>query len=313
MAEDVKVVLGVDPSTESNVQGWFSGKEFKVRLTPEGEFAKQLEASLQAAQENASKKAADSVAKNLTSAQEKAAKSWETQQRSQITAWAKEQIKAEEDVQRAKEKADKAWAAQQTKQVQELAKAQEKAAKELAKAQEKAAKDSVKNQVQGLNTKTMSNNIQTWLNQNTNAANEFKQRMLSIKSELDSGLVDGDHAKVLSAEIKEIESAARAAAPSITSLGNALKTALGGTTLGALAKAGVAFVGRELRTAAREMVQSAVEIESALAQLQVVTGASGSQLDQFFEAAASSAKNFGVEVKDMLGSIEVFSRLGLVA
>lgn len=98
---------------------------------------------------------------------------------------------------------------------------------------------------------------------------------------------------------------------SVTDLGTALKNALGGTVLGGLAKAGIGLMARELRQAAREMVESAVEIESALAQLQVVTGASGSQLDTFFEAAASSAKNFGVEVKDMLGSIETFSRLGL--
>ena len=110
----------------------------------------------------------------------------------------------------------------------------------------------------------------------------------------------------LAEEAKEAENSMSSLSGVIQQIGGML----GNTMIGKIGSMAIGRAGMYMRQVAKEMVSSAVEIESALAQLQVVTGASGSQLDQFFDAAASSAKNFGVEVKDMLGSIEVFSRLG---
>jgi len=312
---DVQVTLSVNPQITTDIQNVINGKTYEINLKPVGEFAKQLEASLQAAQENASKKAANSVAKNLTSAQEKAAKAWETQQRSQVTAWAKEQIKAEESVQRAKEKADKAWAAQQAKQVQELAKAQTKQVQELAKEQAKAVSDAQKKALQETNSKKLSNDMSNWLQSNTQYAEKYGDAVADLQRRLEEAAKAGDSAayKQISAEWRELQSEAKSTAVSVTDLGQSLKQALGGTALGALAKSGVALAVRELRMAAREMVSSAVEIESSLAQLQVITGASGSQLETFFSEGATAAKEYGTEVADMLDSVTTFSRLGLIA
>ena len=268
MAEDVRVILGVDPATESNVQGWFSGKEFKVKLTPEGEFAKQLEASLQKAQENASKKAAESSAKSMATAQQKASDG---------------------------------WAKQQAKQIQQLA-----------KEQARALSDAQKQALSATNGKTLSNNMANWLKENTQYTEKYGAAINDLQRRLSEAIKAGDSAaiKQIGAEFRELQSEAKLTSTTVSDMGKALKQALGGTVLGGLAKAGVALAARELRRAAREMVESAIEIESALAQLQVVTGASGSQLDTFFERSAESAKQLGVEVKDMLGSVETFSRLG---
>lgn len=96
----------------------------------------------------------------------------------------------------------------------------------------------------------------------------------------------------------------------LTSALSQIWNALGNTSLGKIGKLAFGRAAMYSDDVVREMIRSAVEIESSLAQLQVVTGASGTQLNTFFDAAADSAKRFGVEVKDMLGSIETFSRLG---
>jgi len=62
-----------------------------------------------------------------------------------------------------------------------------------------------------------------------------------------------------------------------------------------------------------EMIQNVKEIDSAMAQLQIVTGATDTQMSTFFKESAAAARDFGSSITDMLGSIETFSRLGLIA
>ena len=47
-----------------------------------------------------------------------------------------------------------------------------------------------------------------------------------------------------------------------------------------------------------------------MTQLQIVSGASSSQMTEFFNEASESAEKFGASVTDTLSSIETFARLG---
>lgn len=60
----------------------------------------------------------------------------------------------------------------------------------------------------------------------------------------------------------------------------------------------------------KEMANVSIEIESAMAQIQVVTGATGSELEGFFQTSTSLAKELGQSITDVAKSIETFSRLG---
>ena len=60
----------------------------------------------------------------------------------------------------------------------------------------------------------------------------------------------------------------------------------------------------------KQMVSAAVEIESAMAQIQIVTGASDSQMEAFLTKSISLAKELGQSVTDVASSIETFARLG---
>lgn len=61
---------------------------------------------------------------------------------------------------------------------------------------------------------------------------------------------------------------------------------------------------------AKQMVSAAVEVESAMAQIKIVTGASDSQMESFLTKSIALAKELGQSVTDVASSIETFARLG---
>ena len=61
---------------------------------------------------------------------------------------------------------------------------------------------------------------------------------------------------------------------------------------------------------AKQMVSAAVEVESAMAQIKIVTGASDSQMEAFLTKSIALAKELGQSLTDVASSIETFARLG---
>lgn len=62
--------------------------------------------------------------------------------------------------------------------------------------------------------------------------------------------------------------------------------------------------------AIRQMVSIVMELDSALTQLKIVTGATDSEMERFLARATDLAKGLGRSITDLLSSIETFSRLG---
>lgn len=62
--------------------------------------------------------------------------------------------------------------------------------------------------------------------------------------------------------------------------------------------------------AVKQMVRNVIELDSAMTQLQIVTGATDSKMVTFLKSATAQAKELGQSVTDVLKSIETFSRLG---
>lgn len=60
----------------------------------------------------------------------------------------------------------------------------------------------------------------------------------------------------------------------------------------------------------RQMVTSVIELDSAMAQLKIVTGSTDIEMERFLSRSISLAKELGRSVTEVLGSIETFSRLG---
>lgn len=72
----------------------------------------------------------------------------------------------------------------------------------------------------------------------------------------------------------------------------------------------VSQVVMQVANAMKKMVTTAIEVDSAMTQLRIVTGASDAQMSQFFSNSAALAKDLGKSITDVVGSIETFSRLG---
>ena len=92
-------------------------------------------------------------------------------------------------------------------------------------------------------------------------------------------------------------------------------TSMLGFRFGDLAAKAINFIGkyRIIMTTIRtfkEMANIAMDIESSMAQIQVVTGATDSELQNFFQSSTRLAKELGQNITDVAKSIEVFSRLG---
>ena len=68
----------------------------------------------------------------------------------------------------------------------------------------------------------------------------------------------------------------------------------------------VASIGRYMR----QLVTNVKEINGALTQLKIITGASEAQMNKFLSRSTVLAKELGVSIKDVLASVETFSRLG---
>lgn len=62
--------------------------------------------------------------------------------------------------------------------------------------------------------------------------------------------------------------------------------------------------------AIKQMVSSVIELDSAMTQLKIVTGANNSTMTTFLSNATVQAKELGQSITDVLKSIETFSRLG---
>ena len=60
----------------------------------------------------------------------------------------------------------------------------------------------------------------------------------------------------------------------------------------------------------KEMVKASMEIETAMARIQIVTGSTDTQMTSFFESASKQAQELGKNITDVAKSIETFSRLG---
>lgn len=62
--------------------------------------------------------------------------------------------------------------------------------------------------------------------------------------------------------------------------------------------------------ATKKMVTASIEINSAMTQLKIVTGATDAEMTRFLSNATVLAKELGKSITDVAGSIETFSRLG---
>ena len=154
-------------------------------------------------------------------------------------------------------------------------------------------------------------NTQKWT---TSLSYDNLKSQISSLTALRNGLLNGSVSaeqfeasfRSIKATVTESSSAIRAAGENTKSLGDRFS---GLATKFASWLSVTQVIMTAVRTA-KHMVSAAVEVESAMKQIQIVTGASDSQMESFLTRSIALAKELGQSVTDVASSIETFARLG---
>lgn len=131
--------------------------------------------------------------------------------------------------------------------------------------------------------------LKTGLMNGSVSAEQFKERFASIK-----------------ATVVDSSAAIRAAGENTQSFGDRISGLASKFSSWLTVSQAIMYAIRTIK----QMVSAAVEIESAMAQIQIVTGASDSQMEAFLTKSIALAKELGQSVTDVASSIETFARLG---
>lgn len=132
----------------------------------------------------------------------------------------------------------------------------------------------------------------------------------TLKSGLMNGTISAEQFensfRSIKSTVTESSAAIRAAGENTQTLGNRF----GGLATKFASWLSITQVIMTAVRTAKQMVSAAVEVESAMAQIKIVTGASDSQMEAFLTKSIALAKELGQSVTDVASSIETFARLG---
>lgn len=131
--------------------------------------------------------------------------------------------------------------------------------------------------------------LKTGLMNGSVSAEQFKERFASIK-----------------AAVTDSSTAIRAARENTQSFGDRISGLAAKFSSWLTVSQAIMYAVRTVK----QMVSAAVEVESAMKQIQIVTGASDSQMESFLTRSIALAKELGQSVTDVASSIETFARLG---
>lgn len=194
--------------------------------------------------------------------------------------------------------------ASHAKAVDQAAEAEKKAAeaaKKYAAEQKKVAQEQLTLTKSG----TLSNKIEAWMNNNTKAAERYREQLERIRSEL-NGNKDSATLTRLNAEFTQIQSAARAAGL----VTNTFATSLKNVGLQVLGIGSAYQVAMKIINAVKSGVNTVVELDTALVDLRKTTTMSDSDLVSFYRDANKEAKELGTTTQQIIQSAADWSRLG---
>ncbi len=137
-----------------------------------------------------------------------------------------------------------------------------------------------------------------------------REELLNLSRDLENGKITSEQFAV---RIGEINSRMSEAAGTIRMAGENTQT-LSSVLSKVSGRLGMWFsattIIMRIVSAVRKMITETVELESAMTQLRIVTDATNSKMEQFADTSYRIASQLGKNVKEILGSIETFSRLG---
>lgn len=151
----------------------------------------------------------------------------------------------------------------------------------------------------------LSNDIQTWMNNNKQAAQQYGTELVSLQNRLKNVRTPAE-LKDIQRRFNEIKTEAKAAGTASSGFGQQLKQAV----LQAAGLASIYQIMQKVVQITKEGVKTVIELDDALVDLKKTTTMSAKELTDFYYDANESAKMYGVTTQEIIQSAAEWSRLG---
>ncbi len=152
---------------------------------------------------------------------------------------------------------------------------------------------------------TLSNQMTTWMNQNTKAAQIYGDELRRLQTLL-NGNINAKQLTAIRAEFGRIKSEAAAAGLTTSQFAQSIKN----VAMQVLGLTSASMVIRRLISEIKKGVQTVTELDTALVDLKKTTTMSSADLPAFYKDANVAAKELGTTTKDIIQSAADWSRLG---
>ena len=152
---------------------------------------------------------------------------------------------------------------------------------------------------------TLSNNIQSWMNQNTKATEKFGDELRDLQEQLNDNK-SPEMLRSISLRFAEIKSEAKKLGLTTKSVFSSIKD-IGKQLLGLTST--LAVIQTAIRLA-KEMYQEVYEIDTAMTNLKKVTDETDSTYSRFLSRSAKSAKELGSTISDFVTQTSEWAKLG---
>ena len=164
-----------------------------------------------------------------------------------------------------------------------------------------------KEMVSSLETATLSNKMQKWLDKNTKAVNDYGVTIRNLIEQLRDPNISVERYKTIERAFKSITQEAEAAGKTGRSFIERIKSALTGT-LGIAINAEIIF--DKAVDGIRKMYDVVYDVDTAMTELRKVTEETEEAYIKFLNNAGKVAKQIGTTISDYISSTADFARLG---
>lgn len=137
----------------------------------------------------------------------------------------------------------------------------------------------------------------------------IKTKLEGLKASLNNGSYDGNLTKLKKA-LSDISKEVDSLTPSLSSKLSSLVSGAVGSVSNIVKTFALNKVRQVITQAMEQIYQNVLNIDASMTQLKIVTGATDSEMESFFNRSAEAAQKFGASVTEVLDSVQTFSRLG---
>lgn len=149
------------------------------------------------------------------------------------------------------------------------------------------------------------NQVETWARNNSKALKQYGDQLQDLANKMRNAQTQGELNGYVN-QFKNLKAEITAAGLGGKSFGDQLKNAF--VHIGEFT--GIYALTSQIRQLPREMVQEVIKIDTAMTELRKVSTATASELSEYFDQAADSARAYGQTIDEVINSTASWTRLG---